>query len=75
MKKKVPIVYTYEEWEKLPKEEKEEPFSHPRWHQIPAIGKSYETGQVTDEILKQRKKDKEMIEKVRKKLNLPKRPK
>lgn len=75
MKKKTPIVYTYEEWEKLPKEEKDKPFSHPRWHQIPAIGKSFESGEVTEEIQKQRKRDKEIIEEFLKKINLPKRQK
>lgn len=69
------IARTYEEWVNLPEEEKNKPFSHPRWHEIPVVGEVKEPEVITDELKKQREEDDKMVKELLKKWNLPKRPK
>lgn len=71
------IARTFEEWENLPREEKNKLFSHPRWHEIPVVNKDkvIEPEEITDELRKQREESDKMVKKFIKKLNLPKRPK
>lgn len=67
--------YSYEEWEKLPEEDKNKPFSHPRWHDIPMPNKTEEPEEISDELRKQREEDDKKFKELLKKWNLPKRSK
>lgn len=50
------------------------PFSHPRWHEILVPTVVGDVENPSPELLEQRRKDAEMVEKMIKKWNLPKRP-
>lgn len=69
------IIHTYEEWESLPEEEKNKPFSHPRWYQMPAVGKVIEPKEMSEELKELRKRNEEILRKHFANRNLPKRPK
>ena len=70
MENKKRIALTLEEWENLSEEEKNKPFSHPRWHQVPAVSEVIEPKEMSEELKELRRKNEEMLRKHLAKLGL-----